>query len=117
MTWKMRVLTLCSTGDLDMGGCVRSSVAKFPEGGYENKALFNYRLDWHDSMDIVVDTHNAYIMHLISCWNTLLLGGAVWADELAIFSIRVALVEKKKTVLIFLVGTQGVFMHSKQWLV
>ena len=47
-------------------------------------------------MDIVVYTHSAYIMHLISCWNTLLLGGAVWAAELAIFSIRGALVEKKK---------------------
>lgn len=67
-------------------------------------------------MDIVVDIHCAYIMHLISCWNTLLLGGVVWAAELAIFSIRVALEEKKDSAHIF-EGTQVVFMHSKQCLV
>jgi len=79
--------------------CTQLCSKLIPRGGYENKAIFGYRLDWsqwHDSMDIVVYTHSAYIMHLISCWNTLLLGGAVWAAELAIFSIRVALVEKTR---------------------
>jgi len=79
--------------------CTQLCSKLIPSGGYENKAIFGYRLDWsqwHDSIALAVYTHIAYSIHFLSCVNILLLGGAVWAAELAIFSIRVALVDKTR---------------------